>query len=235
MTTAADVRRELEKRSDAERAVFHKRYFKTGPGDYGEGDRFRGVKVPVLSQLSREHQDMPTSEVVKLLRSQFHEDRLLALVILVRQFDRGDHVRKSAIYALYMKSTRYINNWDMVDCSAPNIVGAHLRERSRAPIRRLARSANIWERRIAVLATFHFIRGGEFDESLHIAKRLLTDEEDLIHKAVGWMLREIGSRDQEVLEKFLRVNYRKMPRTMLRYAIERFPEARRQRYLKGSV
>lgn len=230
--SAAQLRRVLEAAGDPAKAAFHQRFFKTGPGEYGEGDRFRGIKVPALRKLSREYQSMPSSEIVALLKSDFHEDRLLALFILARQFERGDDGDKECIYDLYLANTKYINNWDMVDCSAPNIVGAYLRDRSRAPIHRLAKSANLWERRIAALATFHFIRRDDFDDGLRVAKTLLNDEEDLIHKAVGWMLREIGSRDMAVEENFLRLHCKTMPRTMLRYAIEKFPEPKRRGYLK---
>jgi len=233
--SAAQLRRVLEAAGDPEKAVFHQRFFKTGPGEYGEGDRFRGIKVPVLRKLCREYQSLPTADVVSLLKSRYHEDRGLALIILVRQFERGDDGDKKRVYDLYLANTKYINNWDLVDCSAPNIVGGYLRGRSRAPIHRMAKSANLWERRIAALATFHFIRRGEFDDSLRVAKTLLNDEEDLIHKAVGWMLREIGSRDMAVEEKFLRLHCKTMPRTMLRYAIEKFPEPKRRRYLSGRV
>jgi 3-methyladenine DNA glycosylase AlkD len=230
--SAAQLRRVLESAGDPAKAAFHLRFFKTGPGEYGEGDRFRGIKVPVLRKLCREYQSLPTADVVSLLKSRYHEDRGLALIILVRQFERGDDNDKKRIYDLYLANTKYINNWDLVDCSAPNIVGAYLRDHSRAPIHRLAKSASLWERRIATLATFHFIRRGEFDDALRVAKTLLNDEEDLIHKAVGWMLREIGSRDMPVEEKFLRLHCKTMPRTMLRYAIEKFPEPKRRRYLK---
>jgi len=230
--SAAQLRRTLATAGDPEKAAFHLRFFKTGPGEYGEGDRFRGIKVPVLRKLCREYQTLPTSEVVSLFKSPYHEDRLLALIILVRQFERGNDGDKKRIYDLYLANTKYINNWDLVDCSAPNIVGGYLRERSRSPIHRLAKSANLWERRIAALATLHFIRRGEFDDCLRVAETLLNDKEDLIHKAVGWMLREIGSRDVAVEEEFLRQHYKTMPRTMLRYAIEKFPEPKRKQYLK---
>lgn len=231
--TTANIRRELESLSDAGDAMFLQRYFKTGPGEYREGDRFRGVRVPVLRKLSRQYQWIGLVQATRLLRSRFHEDRSLALMILTRQFERGAAEDRSRIYDLYLANARYINNWDLVDCSAAQIVGAFLHERSRAPIHRLAKSPSLWERRIAIIATFWFIRRGEFGETLEVAKTLLGDSEDLIHKAVGWMLREIGNRDRTTEEGFLRVNYRKMPRTMLRYAIEKFPESDQQRYLKG--
>jgi 3-methyladenine DNA glycosylase AlkD len=222
----------LEAAADPEKAAFHQRFFKTGPGEYGEGDRFRGIRVPVLRKFSREYQSLPTADVVSLLKSRYHEDRGLALFILVRQFERGDDGDKKRIYDLYLANTKYINNWDLVDCSAPNIVGGYLRDRSRAAIHRLAKSESLWERRIAALATFYFIRRGEFEDGLRVAKTLLNDDEDLIHKATGWMLREIGSRNIAVEEEFLRLHCKTMPRTMLRYAIEKFPEPKRRRYLR---
>jgi 3-methyladenine DNA glycosylase AlkD len=233
--TAEKIQRELAALSDADDAIFLQRFFRTGPGEYGEGDCFRGIRVPVLRKLSRQYQELSLSQTARLLRSPFHEDRLLALMIMTRLFAQGDAGVKSRIYDLYLKSTRYINNWDLVDCSAAQIVGAFLLDRSRAPIHRLAKSRSLWERRIAVLSTFCFVRSGEFDDTLRVAKTLLTDHEDLIQKAVGWMLREIGGRNRLAEEKFLRANYRTMPRTMLRYAIEKFPESERQRYLKGTA
>ena len=193
------------------------------------------MRVPVLRKLSRKYQATSLAQLKRLLKSPYHEDRLLALVILTRQFERADAEGEATIYDLYLANTRYINNWDMVDCSAGAIVGAFLNGRSRAPLHRLAKSSSIWERRIAIIATAWFIRRGEFGETLAIAKTLLGDGEDLIHKAVGWMLREVGNKDRAALEKFLRANYPKMPRTMLRYAIEKFPESDRQRYLKGQM
>jgi 3-methyladenine DNA glycosylase AlkD len=211
------------------------RFFKTGPGEYGEGDRFLGVMVPYIRSVSKEYQDAPLIEVRKLLRSPWHEDRLLALLILVRRFEQGSDVQRKGIYTLYFKSIRYINNWDLVDLSAPRIVGPFFEKRFRGPLYRMVRSENLWERRIAVLAAFHFIRLEEFDDALLLAEALMDDEEDLMHKAVGWMLREIGKRDDAVLKTFLRKHYRHMPRTMLRYAIERFPEAKRKKYLNGTA
>lgn len=226
-----DARQKLRAVATPERAAGSLRYFKTGPGEYGEGDRFLGVTAPDLRRLSREFQAMPLRDVRKLLTSEWHEDRTLALLILVRQYERGDQPARNAIYEAYLRSTRHINNWDLVDCSAAQIVGAHLVDRSRAPLRELAKSSSLWERRIAIIATFHFIRRGEFEETLRIAGMLRNDRHDLIHKAVGWMLREVGSRDRAVEQKFLDRHAASMPRTMLRYAIERFPKALRRRYL----
>jgi 3-methyladenine DNA glycosylase AlkD len=230
-----EIQNQLVSLSNNEDGLFLQRYFKTGPGQYGEGDSFRGIRVPELRRLAKAHQEIALAQAELLLHSGYHEDRLLALMILVRKYARADGSSRSAIYELYLSNTKFINNWDLVDSSAEHIVGAYLRERSRKPLDQLARSRSIWERRIAILATFHFIRLGEFEETLRIAERLLGDKEDLIHKAVGWMLREIGKRDLKKEEAFLREHYRQMPRTMLRYAIERFPEVKRQRYLRGAI
>jgi len=233
------VSNELQKRlkalGDPRVAEASRRFFKTGPGEYGEGDRFRGIRVPVLRSLAKEFQAVTVPDAGRLLGSAFHEDRLLALLILVRLYTRGDETLREEIYRLYLKNARCINNWDLVDSSAEHIVGAFLWDRSRAPLGRLARSSDLWERRIAVMATFHFIKRGEFGETLAVARMLLSDREDLIHKAVGWMLREVGKRDPEAEEEFLKEHHKRMPRVMLRYAIERFPEEKRRRYLKGEV
>ncbi len=232
---AQDARNRLRKLGSREKAAIAQRFFKTGPGEYGEGDVFLGVRAPEMRKLAREFQDLPLPEVRKLLRSEIHEERSLALLILVRIYPRGDAKEQKRLYEFYMDHLRFVNNWDLVDLSAEHVVGAFLRDRSRKPLYRLARSKNLWERRVSVLATFHYIKRNEFSETLKIAKILLSDEEDLIHKAVGWMLREVGKRDPAVEEEFLKEHYRTMPRTMLRYAIERFPEPKRQQYLKGKV
>jgi 3-methyladenine DNA glycosylase AlkD len=230
-----EIQTQLVNLSNSDDALFLQRYFKTGVGQYGEGDLFRGIRVPVLRRLSKSYKDIPLDLVEQLLRSPYHEDRLLALLILVNQFARADEAGRSLIYRLYLDHTRFINNWDLVDVSAEHIVGAYLCDRDRAPLHQLARSSSIWERRIAIMATFHFIKRGEFGETLGLAGMLLADKEDLIHKAVGWMLREVGKRQMQTEETFLRVHCREMPRTMLRYAIERFPEEERQSYLKGTI
>lgn len=232
---ARAIQEHLEALGDPERASHSQSFFKTGPGEYGEGDIFRGIRVPVLRRLAKQHRALPLAETVTLLRSPFHEDRLLALILLTQAFSRGDSAVRRTIYDLYLKHTKWINNWDLVDVSAPKIVGPFLMDRSRAPLHRLARSPSLWERRIAIISTFAFIDCGQFEDALAIAEILLDDEEDLIHKAIGWVLREIGKRDLDAEEAFLLRHYRTMPRTMLRYAIERFPEPRRQMYLKGSI
>ena len=220
---------------DGERAWVLQRFFKTGQGEYGEGDTFVGLRVPEIRKLAKEYQALPFSEIIKLLRSSLHEARLLALLILVRAYTRGDAFLQERIFKLYLQNTRFINNWDLVDGSAEYIVGSHLRYRSRSPLHALAISKLLWDRRISIMATFHYIKRGEFAETLRIAELLLRDPEDLIHKAVGWMLREIGKRDRLIEEELLKVHYKTMPRTMLRYAIEKFPEKLRQRYLRGEM
>jgi 3-methyladenine DNA glycosylase AlkD len=233
--TAQEIRKRLRSLADPEKAKVLQRFFKTGPGEYGEGDRFLGIVVPAIRKQVRELHDTPLPEVKKLLRSSVHEERLLALLLFVKKYEKGDDALKEKIYGLYLNSTKHINNWDLVDLTAEKIVGPHLRNGARGPLYRLARSKSLWERRIALLSTFHFIKNHEFAETLRIARMLLQDGEDLIHKAVGWMLREVGKRDVAALEGFLRKHYRAMPRTMLRYAIERFPEAKRKKYLNGTV
>jgi 3-methyladenine DNA glycosylase AlkD len=230
-----EIQRQLKSLSNPADGQFLQKYFKTGPGQYGEGDLFRGIRVPALRKLSLAHQSIPLERTEELLQSPFHEDRLLALLILVLKFAKADRTGQSAIYQLYLQSTRFINNWDLVDASAEHIVGAYLKDRSLAPLDTLARAESLWERRIAILATFHFIKRDSFEATLGIAQLLLTDREDLIHKAVGWMLREVGKRDLQCEEGFLLEHYRHMPRTMLRYAIERFPEERRRGFLKGTI
>ncbi len=228
--------RELQALGSPEAAAFAQRFFKTGPGQYGEGDVFLGVRVPAVRRLSRSYRAMSLEQLRQLLRSPFHEARLLALILLVYHFERGDASRRRRIFDLYLACTRWINNWDLVDVSAPNIVGAHLLETGRFEVlHRLAASNSLWERRISMLATLAFIRRDRFGEALGIAARLLHDPHDLIHKAVGWMLREIGQRDPQLEERFLDVYYREMPRTMLRYAIEKLPPERRRAYLAGEV
>jgi 3-methyladenine DNA glycosylase AlkD len=210
-------------------------FFKTGSGQYGEGDIFLGIKVPTQREAIKKYYDFNFKNLQELLKSKIHEYRLSALFILVKKFadaaKAGDEKLQQKIYNFYLKNAKNINNWDLVDLSAPNIVGQYLLLRSREMLYNLARSKNLWERRIAVLATFTFLRQKDFKDILKIAEILLRDEHDLIHKAVGWMLREAGKRDIKVLYKFLDKHFQKMPRTMLRYAIEKLPEAGRKKYL----
>lgn len=229
--TARAIERRLRDLGDATRAQHSLRFFRTGPGEYGEGDRFLGITVPVVRREARALRGTPLNVIGELLQSPWHEARLLALIVLVERHRRGEERERAAIRRLYLRNTKRVNNWDLVDVSAPDIVDTH----DRALLERLARASSLWERRIAILATFGGIRRGEVDGALRIAALLVDDRHDLIHKAVGWMLREVGKRDRAAEEAFLRQYARRMPRTMLRYAIERFPERLRQQYLAGSL
>jgi len=225
----------LMEQSDRDIAAHSKRFFKTGKGEYGEGDRFLGIRVPVLRKFVKEFREISLEETTELLKSPFHEARLLALLILVAKYVSANvNAEQEAVYRVYLGNTEFINNWDLVDCSAEHVVGAHLFLRDRKPIYRLVRSKSLWERRIGIISTFHFIKKKDFPDTLECARLLLNDKEDLIHKAVGWMLREVGKRDLKAEEKFLARYYKQMPRTMLRYAIERFPEKERLAYLHGT-
>jgi len=235
MMSLPEIKESLQKLADKNTAEVLQRFFKTGAGEYGEGDVFIGIKVPPLRKLAAEFQDTPLKSLRRLLKSDIHEERTLALMILVRQFARADENVRERIYDFYVAHTSFINNWDLVDGSAPYIVGPFLWKRDRSPLYVLAKSTSLWERRIAILSTFYFIRQNDFVDALKISEVLVADEHDLIHKAVGWMLREIGKRDRAVEESFLKPRCRTMPRTMLRYAIERFPEPHRRRYLLGRV
>jgi 3-methyladenine DNA glycosylase AlkD len=207
------------------------RFFKTAPGEYGEGDRFLGWTVPEVRRVAREYRDLPLGEIERLLESPWHEVRLLALIILVGRYERSAPADQRQIVRLYLRRTDRINNWDLVDVSAARILGAHLLTRSRSVIQRLARSPRLWERRIAVVATHSFIRNGQYRDTLALGARLSNDPEDLLHKAIGWMLREVGKKDEAVLRRFLDRRAGLLPRTSLRYAIERLPAAARRRYL----
>jgi 3-methyladenine DNA glycosylase AlkD len=229
------LRSKLRTMADPEKAKVLQRFFKTGPGEYGEGDVFLGIRVPVLRKLAKENADLDQMTLRDLLRSSIHEERMLSLLILIQKYVRGTDQDREKLYGFYLANTSFINNWDLVDVSAEHVVGHFLTKGSKRPLYQLAKSSSLWERRIAMLATFQFIRQNEFGATLKIAAILLSDKEDLIQKAVGWMLREVGKRNLEVEEHFLKERYRKMPRTMLRYAIERFPEEKRKKYLKGQM
>jgi len=207
-------------------------FFKTGPGQYGEGEVFLGIKVPVIRAVAKEFPAVDLDVTVDLLHSPLHEERLLALLFLMRHFAAGTAHERQSAYQAYLANSAWINNWDLVDLSAPHVVGAYLADQARAPLYQLVCSASLWERRIAIVATLHFIRSNDFDDTLQLAEHLLQDRQDLIHKATGWMLREVGKRDQARLENFLDQHGTSMPRTMLRYAIERLPETLRQAYLR---
>lgn len=226
------ITRVLRSLSDPEIAEHSLRFFKTGPGEYGEGDRFLGIRVPVLRKQVGRFKEASLEAAEALLHSPWHEERLFALLLMVAKYQKGDEGEKAAVYRCYMENTAYINNWDLIDSSAPYIVGPYLEERDKSVLYAFARSESLWERRIAIMATFYYIKHSRFETTLDIAEILLHDEEDLIHKAVGWMLREIGKRDMETEKAFLKPRYKTMPRTMLRYAIEKFPEEDRQLYLR---
>jgi 3-methyladenine DNA glycosylase AlkD len=233
--TAQEISRHLRSLADPDIAEHSKRYFKTGQGEYGEGDRFLGIRVPDIRAQLKKCEAVSLENIQLLLLSAFHEERLFALLLLVRLFAKGDEKEKTAIYNLYLNNIHRINNWDLVDSSASQIIGSYLESRNKQILYKLVKSTNIWERRIAIISTFQFIRNNQFDDALKLARPLLNDKEDLIHKAVGWMLREIGKRDVTVEKAYLQAHYKKMPRTMLRYAIEKFPEQVRKKYLAGEV
>lgn len=229
---------DLRKYQSKEKAIILARFFKTGVGQYGEGDKFIGVVVPDSRRVAKKYIDMLLVEVDELIKSKIHEERLVAVFILVEKFQKGNEKEKKEICKFYLNHTKNINNWDLVDLSAPKILGEYLcqgrslKKSQRTVLLKLAKSKNLWERRIAILATFQFIYNGEYEWTFKIVKIFLKDKHDLIHKACGWMLREVGKRvSGEKLEEFLKENVKIMPRTMLRYAIERLPETKRKYYL----
>lgn len=225
---------EIEKLVDPTKAKDHLRYHKTGKGEYGEGDKFFGLDLPEQRFLSKKYKDLTLQEIKHLIESPWHEHRSLALMILTLQYPKADDKKKKIICDFYLKNAKRINNWDLVDISAPKIPGEYLFNKDKTILYKFAKSDNLWERRIAIMSTFGFLRKGQFKDTLAIAEILLQDKHDLIHKAVGWMLREIGKRDQSIEENFLLKYYRKMPRTMLRYAIEKFEEKKRRWYIESS-
>ena len=232
MANLTQLKKELNQSANKKQAITLQRFFKTGPGQYGAGDIFLGIKVLVLRQAAKKQPNLSFKDLQSLLNSEIHEQRLTALFILIGQYQKANQANRGKIFNFYLKNTKNINNWDLVDLSAPNIVGDFLLAKPRGILYRLAKSKNLWEKRIAILATYTFIKNNQYGDTLKIAKILLNDDHDLIHKAVGWMLREVGKRNQKTEEIFLQKYYRQMPRTMLRYAIERFTPAQRKAYLK---
>lgn len=233
--SASTLIRVLKKSASKREATSASRFIKTAKGQYGEGDSFLGIRMPVLRQLAKDNINLSLTETAKLFKNEFHEARMAALLILVLKFRQEDEETRAQIVRLYLKYSVYVNGWDLVDCSAHLILGPWLMRRDKTILFKLARSQSLWDRRIAIMSTFHFIRQQHFVPTLKIARLLLKDNEDLIHKAVGWMLREVGNRDRNTEEDFLRKYYRNMPRTMLRYAIEKFPQTRRKQYLNGTM
>lgn len=223
-----NIKKEILSKSDSEKAKVYQRFFKTGIGEYGEGDVFVGLTVPKSREIAKKFFNLELKEVKELLNSKIHEERLIGLLILVYNYPKN----KKKIFDFYLENTNRINNWDLVDLTADKIVGNYLIDKDKKLLYKLAKSGNLWERRISIVSTFHFIKNNKFEDSLKLSEILLKDNHDLIHKAAGWMLREIGKRDQEVLERFLLKHYTEMPRTMLRYAIERFDGDKRRFYLR---
>lgn len=229
------LRNELKKHANPEKAKLLQGFFKTGKGEYGYGDVFIGVMVPKTRKVVNEHHKrVKINDIKPLLHSKIHEERLLALLILVKKYQKADEKQKRKIFDLYLANTKYVNNWDLVDLTAPNIVGAYLSNKNKSILYKLSKS-HLWDKRIAIISTAYFIRNNEFKDTLKISEILLNDKHDLIHKAVGWMLREVGKRNIAEEERFLKKHYKKMPRTMLRYAIEKFPEQKRKKYLNGTI
>lgn len=226
------LKSELRRKASSKRAEILQRFFKTGKGEYGEGDIFLGITVPETRKIAKKYSKLDFQDIKKLLKSKIHEERLLGILIMVNNFERGEKIERKKIFDFYLKNTKYINNWDLVDLSANKIVGAHLLCKPRKILYGLAKSRNIWERRVSIIATFHFIKNNQFEDTLKISEILINDKHDLIHKATGWMLRETGKKSQIILERFLNKHSKKMPKTMLRYAIERFPKNKRIKYLK---
>lgn len=232
MDKAKEFVKDLEKLKNPKKAKILSGYFKTGKGEYGKGNIFLGITVPLQRQIAKKYQDLTLKQLQKLLNGKIHEYRLTALFILTIKYQKGSEAEKKKIFDFYLKNTKNINSWGLIDISAPKIAGDYLFEKDRAILYKLAKSENWWERRIAILSTFYFIKENQFKDTLKISEILLSDSHDLIHKAVGWMLREVGKKDQKTEEKFLKKYYKTMPRTMLRYAIERLSEEKRRFYLK---
>ena len=231
----SEIRKEISKQKNPAQAINLQRFFKTGKGEYGEGDVFYGIKVPVQRTIAVRFKEVVLGDLKTLISSKVHEERLIAAFILVGQFKKADDERRKIIYEFYLKNRKGINNWDLVDLSAPKIVGEYLIDKEKELLYKFAHSKNLWEKRISIISTQAFIKQHWFEDTLMISEILLHDKHDLIHKAVGWMLREIGNRDIETEEEFLKQHYKTMPRTMLRYAIEKFPEIKRKAYLLGKI
>ncbi len=237
--TVAQLKKELKSLGNPEKAKLLQGFFKTGKGEYGEGDVFLGVTVPETRRVAKKHHELSLKETEELLQSKIHEERLAAILLLVHHFELAfkekNEKKQKEIFDFYLSNASRVNNWDLVDLSAPKISGSYLLNRDRKILYKLTNSKSLWEKRIAIISTFEFIRNKEFTDTFAITETLLRDEHDLMHKACGWMLREVGKRDQQALEKFLKKHYKQMPRTMLRYAIERFDEKKRKAYLNSEI
>ena len=234
-TALKKIKAKLKANANSKKAKILQSFFKTGIGEYAQGDIFLGVTVPKTREIAREFIDLQKNDIRELLKSKYHEQRLLALLIMVEQFKGANQTQRSQLYKIYIKNTKYINNWDLVDLTAPKIIGEFLTKSNRQILYQFALSDKLWEKRISIIATFCFIKNNDFKDTLKISRILLNDAHDLIHKAVGWMLREVGKRDLTAEEAFLKKYYKQMPRTMLRYAIEKFPQDKRLAYLKSQI
>lgn len=233
--TAAFVLNELLSMANPEKALFLQRFFKTGPGQYAEGDIFLGLIVPLTRSIAKANTQTPLAELQVLMNSEYHEARLCALLIIVEQFKKASPAEREVLYDFYLKNARRINNWDLVDVTCPHVVGAYLLDKDRSRLYELAASDNLWEQRIAMVSTVTFIRHREYTDTLALAEQLITHTHDLMHKAVGWMLREVGKKDRDTLTDFLEAYATRLPRTSLRYAIEHYPEEQRQYFLKKTI
>jgi 3-methyladenine DNA glycosylase AlkD len=229
-----ELRKELQKLSNKKRAAAMQKFFKTAEGEYAFGDVFIGLTVPQSRQLAIKYKDLAFEDLYKLIRSEVHEERLIALLIMVHNF-KADEMLQRRIYEFFMKNIKFVNNWDLVDLASDKIVGGYLIDKPKAVLYKLANSKNMWERRIAMVATYNFIKNEMYDDAISIAEKLVEDENDLIQKAVGWMLREVGKRNKSIEEAFLKKHYKTMGRTALRYSLEKFPETSRKAYMLGTV
>jgi len=236
MNQIINIKKELRSKANSAKAKILQGFFKTGKGQYGEGDIFLGIIVPEQRKIAKKYIDLDLKQIQELLKSKIHEERLTSLLILVTKYKKAeklkDEKQKQEIFKFYLENTKTINNWDLVDLSAPTIVGNYLLNKDKKILYKLANSDNLWEKRIAIVSTFGLIKNNQLEETIKIAEILLKDKHDLIHKAVGWALREIGKRDLKELEEFLNTHHKNMPRTMLRYAIEKFDDDKRKRYLE---
>lgn len=225
------LKNNLKRKSDADRSQNLSRFFKTGKGEYGEGDKFLGITVPEIRKITKKYKELDIEDILKLLESSYHEERMTALIIMTLRYPK----EKDTFYNLYINNTKYINNWDLIDTTCPRIIGDYLLDKPRDILYEFANSNDLWKKRIAIISTLTFIRNNEYEDTMKISEILLNDSHDLMHKAVGWMLREVGNRSKSTEVKFLNKYYKIMPRTMLRYAIEKFPEVERKKYLKGLI
>ena len=234
-TMLKKIKEDLEKAANPEKVEIYQRFFKTGKGEYGEGDIFIGLTVPKQREIAKKYIGLDLEDVKKLLSDKVHEYRLTGFLILVYKFEKADEKEKNNIVEFYLKNIKSANNWDLIDCVADKILGNYLIDKDKKILYDLAKTDNLWKKRIAIISTFEFIKNDQFEDTLKISEILLNDEHDLIHKAVGWMLREVGKRDIEIEEAFLKKYYKTMPRTMLRYAIEKFDGKKKEFYMNRKI